>query len=562
MGNPIPNYDPLARPTSRRAFLKIVGLATGGLALAACTPGVSTPPASGTPGPSGSQAPLALTESTPAPSSDPNAKKGGMLRLARDQDPTSLDPAHVEGNNNLFIQAALFDSLVNLEPGFTDPQPGLASSYKVSDDSLTYTFTLRDGIKFCNGSPITAEDVVFCIERAMDPEQDDTFAFLYVNFEGIKAIDAKTIEVKTKIVDASCLSTLAMPCSGIYPKAVFEQMGATKFGQQPIGSGAFMLQTWTQGDKEVLVKNPYYWKTGKPYLDGVTFTYVADTNARILQMKTGETDVAQSIPYAQVTSLQNQPGYSIQLSPYAVCWNLWLNRTVVKAFQDKLVRQALNYATPRDSINQAVLGGMGLPQNSMYGKSNYWDPDVPAYPYDIEKAKQLMAQSSVPQGFSFSILYPGGNNAQEQTATILQAAYAQIGVKVTLKTADQAGVNKEFQGMTFDTIMMNPSDVSSDIPDSSEQAAIFLKGEDKRWNGFYTGYINPEASKLVDEAGTTLDPAKRKELYRQLQQLSMDDAAQVALLFTPVVTGVSNKVHGFQTMINGWWRLEDVWLDQ
>lgn len=541
---------------TRRSLSGIALFGSVALLAAGCTTGGSTDNGSISPG----SKPLALATSTPAPSGDAACPtRGGTLTMSRDQDVNSLDPANSTGNNNLFAQAALFDELVILEPGYNEPKPGLASKYAISSDQKTYTFTLRPGIKFSDGSPITADDVVFNLKRATDPEQDQGFSFLYTNIASIDKVDDTTVAVSTKTVDASLLSTLALPPSGIYSSTVFKKLGAAAFNLNPVGSGAFMVKSWEQGSKLSIVKNPYYWKSGQPCLDGVDFNFVPQENSRILQLSSGETDIAQSIPYSQVKSLTGKSGYTIQLAPYAVMNSLWLNNDV-KPLNDKKVRQALNYATPKDAINNAVLGGLGTAQNSMIGKSNFWDPKIKPYPLDVAKAKKLMASSSAPNGFTLPILITGGNNVQEQTAEILQSAYAEIGVKVEIKAGDSASVDQQFSSSNYSARLYSPSDISSDTPDSSEQAAIMLDGSLKDWNGFFTNYNNPEATKLVRAAVGTLDTAKRQKLYSELQQLGMDDAPQVALLFTPTVTGVSDKVKGFQTMINGWWRLEDVSL--
>lgn len=479
--------------------------------------------------------------------------------MARDQDPTSLDPANSTGNNNLFAQIQLYDGLVLQLPGYQDPQPGIASSWTISKDQRTYTFKIRPGVKFSDGSPITAADVVFDLQRAEDPKQDSGFSFLYTNVASFKAVGPESVAITTKTVDASLLSTLTLPPSGIYSMEAFKRMGAKQFDQAPVGSGAFTVKAWHPGSELDLVKNPNYWRSGQPYLDAVDFKFVPDANSRILELKAGEADIVQSIPYDQARSLEGQSSYSIQISPYAVEWSVWLNNDV-KPLNDIKVREALNYATPNATINNVVLGGLGQPQNSMIGKTNYWASSVPAYPYDLQKAKALMASSSAPHGFTLPILVTGGDNAQEQTAEILQNAWAQIGVQVQIKAEDRSVVDDQFNSMHYSARLFDPSDISSDTPDSSEQAAIMLDGTDKSWNGFYTHYYDPAATKLVKEAVSTLDTAKRQADYAALQKLAMHDAPQVALLFTPTVTGVSSKVTGFQTLLSGWWRLEDVCL--
>ncbi|MDR3472102.1 MAG: ABC transporter substrate-binding protein [Devosia sp.] len=482
---------------------------------------------------------------------------GGTLRMARDQETSSLVPWDSPGNGNIFSQENIFDHLVDQLPSSPDVQPALAESWEVSPDALTYTFHIRRGVKFSNGDPLTMDDIKWSLDRMLDPKIDAAWAFLMGDIKNFEVVDENTIKMNMKKVNASVLYTLSLPGGGIASKKAFETLGETAFAQSPIGTGPFAVDKWTLGQDLLLKKNPYYWKSGKPYFDAVDLILVKDDNARMLKIQSGEADISQSVPFAQAKTLDAIDGITVKVEPYVVLDSVWLNNAA-KPLDEKAVRQALNYATPKDVINEVVFDNLGIPQNSMISTGlRYWDATVPAYPYDIEKAKQLLATSSVPNGFDLPILVDAKDSLSEQTVEILQSEWAKIGVNVDIQRLDGAVIDDRYWKGDYMARMYPPSAISSDIPDDSEQAAIMLAyGE--QWHSFGTNYKSDEATQIVNEAVSTVDSAKREELYHKLQRLGMEDAPQVALIFAPTVTAVSDKIGNFQTLTPGWWRLEDV----
>ncbi|MEQ1769293.1 MAG: ABC transporter substrate-binding protein [Devosia sp.] len=481
---------------------------------------------------------------------------GGTLRMARDQNTASVVPWDSLGNGPIFSQIQIYDRLVEQMPGTTDVQPGLAESWEIADAGLTYTFHIRQGVKFSNGDPVTIEDVKWNMDRMIDPEVQSGWSFLMPNIAGFETPDDKTLVMKMKQVDASVLYTLSLPAGGIASKKAFDTMGADAFAANPVGSGPFMVKANNVGTDLQLVKNPNYWKEGKPYFDAVTFELLADDNARMLKIQSGEADIAQSVPYAQAPTIDGLDGIGVKVEPYTVMDSIWLNNTA-KPLDEKVVRQALNYATPKEVINDVIFNGLGTPQNHMISRLNFWDETVPFYPYDIDKAKELLGQSSVPNGFDLPMLVSAGDTLSQQTAEILQAEWAKIGVNVDIQTLDGAAVDDKYWSGDYMAKTWSPSAISSDIPDDSEQAFIMLDYSDA-WKGFGTNYKSDEMSKLVKAAVGTTDTDKRRELYHQIQRLAMEDAPQVALVFAPTVTAVSDKIGNFQTLSSGWWRLEDI----
>jgi peptide/nickel transport system substrate-binding protein len=480
---------------------------------------------------------------------------GGTLRMARDAEPNSVVPWQSTGNGGIFLQIQIYDRLVEQMPGAEEVQPGLAESWEISDDGMTYTFNLRDAM-FSDGTPVTVEDVKFSLDRVIDESVQADWAFLMQNVAGFTVVDDDTIAMNMSAPDASILYSLSLPAGAIYSKAAFDRLGAEGFAEAPVGSGAFMVKSWTRGERLEIVRNPYYWREGQPILDGVTFDLVRDANARILKLQAGESDVVQQVPFSQVAALDAADGISVMAEPYTVMWSVWLNHTM-PPMDNVLVRRALNHATPKEVLNEVVMSGLGRPQNHHMAPTRFWDETVPPYEYNLDLARQLLAEAGYPDGFTVPITLSAEDESSLQAAEILQAEWAQIGVTVDIQPLDPGSYDSGWWGGKQMAHMWSPSSISSDVPDDSEQAGIFFD-HTYGWNGFGTGYNSPRSTELVRAAVATADPEERRAIYHQLQRQVMDDAITVALLFSPTVTGVADNVGNFQTLPVGWWRLEQV----
>jgi peptide/nickel transport system substrate-binding protein len=489
------------------------------------------------------------------PSSSAACTRGGTLTMATQNDASSLVPWDSSGSMEP-AQMLIYDQLVEQLPGYKDPQPGLAQSWDISPDSLAFTFHLRDA-RFSNGDPVTAEDVKFSLDRMIDPKVDVNWAFLMGNIKNFVLVDSKTIQMNMTSVDASVIWTLTMPGGSIYSKKVFNALGEKGFAKAPVGSGAFMVKSWTIGQSFDVVRNPNYWRTGQPYLDGVNVVVVSNANARTLKVLSGEADVAVAIPFNQVAQVKAANNLMVVVLPKMVGWNVILNNTV-KPFDEQVVREALNYAAPKQQINVSVLAGLGTISNSMIAQNGvFWDPTVAPIPYDLAKAKQLLSQSSVPKGFSFELIIGNSSVQSEQAAEILQQAWAQIGVTMTITKLDGGVFYDRLMKLNYQANMNGPGDISSDSPDDNEYAEIFFDYSDA-WKSWFSGYKSAQASSLVKAANATVDVTKRRQLYSQLQKLEMHDTPWVPLLNAPEVDAVSNKVMGWNAVVTSWSRLEDV----
>jgi peptide/nickel transport system substrate-binding protein len=484
--------------------------------------------------------------------------RGGVLKFARSEDAdVGLNPINAPSNGSIFIITQIFDQLVEMGAGH-EVEPGLATSWEKSADGLSWTFHLREA-KFSNGEPVTAEDVKFSIERFANPKINVSYPALGEAIKNVTVTDPHTAVIHLKHVNAALLDNVAMFASSITPKKVVEKEGEKGFSEHPVGSGAFMLSEYKRGQKTVLTRNPDYWRSGQPYLDGVVFEFAPDANTRVLKLRSGEADVANAIPYNQVASLSGTEGVSVEAAKTLSWQSIFLNLKK-KPLNDPKLRQALNYATPKEEILKSVLFGNGAIANSMIPPLKYWSASVKAYPFDLEKAKSLMAESSVPNGFKLELLIPSGDPVEQQIAEVLKAEWAKIGVNVDIIQKELGSLESTwFEGKGGMAATFEGGTLSSDTLSDDEIAAITLSPA-AGLNSLGTFYNNPKVNKLISEAGETLSEETRAKAFAEVQQIAMNDAPAVPLFFTKSLTGVRSNVKDFQTYPIGWWPLYKVWL--
>lgn len=488
-----------------------------------------------------------------APEGEPKA--GGVLRFARPEEPLSWDPIVPSDNGSIWAMMQIYDQLVQINRTSDGIEPDLAESWEISDDGLVYTFHLREA-KFSNGDPVTAEDVKFSIERSASPQ--NAYSFLFTAIKSVDIIDDRTVQITLKQPYAPFLANLALFTASIVPKEVVEELG-DEFGQNPVGSGPFMLQEFKKGVHSILVRNPFYWKEGRPYLDEIQMLFVPDDNTRVLQLRAGEVDAINVVPFNQIDSLKQEPGIEVLIEPLFRFDTIWLNHDVAP-LDDVRVRQALNYGLDKQAIIENVFFGYGEVANHFMPKMQFWSPDIEPYPYDPERAKQLMAESSAPQGFELTMMVPTGDVVSKQIAEIAKEQWAELGVDVEIQELDVGTAYENFSAGNYESFVQY---ITSDVIDDDELAAIqFDYWAVGGFHSFFTNYKSERASELVRAAAATLDPEERAALYRELQETVVEEAPTVALAFTPARNAVRDYVEGFSNLATGWWWLEDVWLSR
>jgi peptide/nickel transport system substrate-binding protein len=489
---------------------------------------------------------------TGSPTGSPQT--GGNLVFARTGDVITTDPAAIADNLSGWANEQIFETLYTVDNDGKGVHPYLATDYTLSSDKLTWTFTLRPGVKFSDGKLLTADDVAFSINRARKSKLG--LGYIDSAIKSVTAKDPSTVVVTTAYPWAPLLADISLFTNGIMP-ANFGGKSAAEFFQQPVGTGPFMLETWKKGQSFKVVRNPYYWQTGKPYLDSIDFTSVPDDNTRALQLEGGQADINMSPPFSSISSLKTKPGIVVTLFPATRVDMILLNQKYAP-LKDVHVRAAINYAIDRKAIVSAVLFDNGQPANSyMPPTLLYYDASLPEQTVDMAKAKEELAASGYPDGFDVEFL--SSNLSQDTSiAQIMQQALKPLGINVTVRTIDQ---NQIFTTQGKGDYQMSIDYWTMDIPDPDEDTQWFLN-PDAGGNCYFTYYNNPTMTKMVTDAAKEFDTTKRGELYKQVQQLAQQDLPQLYLFYSPFPYAYSSKVQGFFATPLGNMHLEEVWLSK
>ena len=486
-------------------------------------------------------------------------KRGGTLVIGRHEEPLTFDPFIPGDNGSIYLLVQVVETLTCAGETGAELVPCLAESWDISENGLEYTFHLRDA-KFSNGSPVTATDVEYSLNIAAT---DSGYAFLFEPIDKMEVIDDRTIKMTLKRPYSPFLSAMSLFTGSIVPKAVHEANPDT-FGDNPVGSGPFMVEQYSRGEQVVLVANPNYWEMGDdgkplPYLEKIIIKYVPESTSRVLGFRNNDFDVMTGVPLNEADSIKNLVDVTLEVAPIYRLDYLYTNHAVFP-LSSREFRLAMNYATNREAIFHNVYFGYGEIPNSFMPKMNFWSKEVPLIPYDPEKAKELLAQSGY-AGEVIEIMVTSGSTMEKQTATILQQNWAEVGINS--KIIEMEG-GSQWDLVPAGEYMVQVSYITSDINDDDElatlQADFNAPGE---FNSFFSWYDSAEVSELLRKARETSDPGLRAEFYKQVQELAYyQDAYSVPFNFMPMVNAHYDYVQNWKNLTVGWWWLKTVWVDK
>jgi len=559
---------------SRRHFLAGVTATAGAAILAACggaSSATDTPkPAGGaTSAPAG--APTTAAAATAAPATKGSAAapttaaaaapttaaaaggKGKTLKMSRNAEPFSpLIPWQIDDNPALFISVNMYDTLLRTTKDGLGVEPGLATKWESSADSLTWTFTIRDGLKFSDGTAVKGDDFVTSLKQVSQGTKS-VWKDNYKAIKDVQAPDDKTVKVILSQPHAPILSELAMFCAAILPASMAKASDADGFdATKSMGTGAYALNGWKKGEPLVLTRNPNYWK-GTPSLDTVTIDYTPDDNARILKLQGGETDIIDFVPLSQLASLSQQPNIKTQAFVIQQFGVLIMNITF-KPLDDVKVRQALNYALDKEAILKAVYFGQAKFMNAPIPPGTYYDKTLPGYPFSLDKAKQLMAASSSPSGFTVDYTIGSGDNVAQQVATIAKDQWSKIGVTVNIQQQEKSVVRQAYKD---GKLAITSGGWTNDMNDPTEIVNYEMRGGASPF-AYWTRYNNPDLNAKITAADLEQDPKKRETAYAEIQKIYLDAAPLVFISYPPATAGWQKYVDGFFIDGLSYYRFEDV----
>lgn len=523
--------------------------------LAACAPSSPAPtpvaqaPASG----SGAQAGAAQAAAPAAP------KLGGTLVYAQSlavnqADSTRLMLVYPAAQD---VSNSVTDKLVNFDAKLTIV-PELAESWQVSPDGLTWTFKLRKGVKFQDGTPFNAQVVESHIKRMVDPQNPSANRLLWTQYTKVKIVDDNTIALSTDKPFAPTLRYLAQESGGIASPEAIAKYG-DEYQHHPVGTGPYMVESFEPGSKVVLKRFDDYWKS-KPLLDKIEFRNVPEAQTRLSMLEAGQADLINDLvptDAGRITSNQNlqllrTPG----LRPFWIEFNL-----NVDVFQDVKVRQALNYAVDKEAIVKNLFMGYATVIDSPAAPSISGYSKAGSYPYDPNKAKQMLADAGWTPGqggilqkngkpLKFTIMTADGTFMNDVVVTeAVQANLKAIGCDVSIQKVESSGYwgylrvprdKATYQACFFG---FNPS--NGDLGYHLNSLFLSNKAPDKGpdvWNLMW--YKNDKVDSLLDQANYLIDETKRWQVLAEVQKIVWEDAPMIFLYAPDLLGAVSKKVQG------------------
>jgi ABC-type dipeptide transport system, periplasmic component len=454
-----------------------------------------------------------------------------VLVVGQIAEPASLDPHVSTASNDFRIAVNVYDGLVRNTPGTLEIEPALATDWTISDDGLEYTFNLREGVTFHDGTPFNADAVKFNFDRMLDENHPFAstgpfpLAFFFSSIESVEVVDDLTVKFTLNEPFAPLMSNLASPSGLIVSPAAVEQHGAD-YGRNPVGTGPFKFEEWQSNTRVVVSRNEDYWDGPAP-LEAVIFRPIADANTRVAEMLSGGIDVLLETPPDNVAQFRDDANFQLKEAVGPHVWYVMLNAKE-GPFADKLVRQAVNYAVNKESLVNDVLQGTADVSAGPIPPAFNWayNEDVAPYPYDPEKARELLAEAGA-EGASLTFLVTEGGSGMLDPVpmgTAIQADLAAVGLDVEIQTYEWntflSEVNPGLEGKADMAEMAWMTTDPDTLPFLTLRTAAFP--DQGGFNSSY--YSNPEVDALLDQARVSTDPEERGELYRQVQALVHEDA--------------------------------------
>lgn len=500
----------------------------------------------------GAQASTAPAATESASTAEPAT--GGTFVYGRPASVTSFDLHNQITSNNAFAIDKVFESLVAFDSKgeITDQ---LAASHTISEDGLTYTFVLRDGLKFSNGTPVTAEDAVFSLQRHLKVGGPLAIS---AKVDTVKAQDEKTLVITLKEPYTPFISELSNFSNGIIPNN-FGGVTEEEFFKKPVGTGPFVIDTWDPAGDVTFTKNTNYWKEGQPYIDKLVYKLIQDDSQAINQLKAGAVNAVEALSLQNAGEIKDGADTTVVTNGSWVTEQLFFN-TLDKHFSDVHVRRALALALDRDGLTKALTFGYAQTATSLLPSTIPYNANdkIKALSFDPAAAKAELAKSAFPDGFSTKLLVASGNSTRAQEAQIIQAAGQAIGIKIEIESVELATFRERFFAYDF-AAMLNSG--QADSPEANSILA-FQTDPEGFSKSYWTHYTNEKVTKLLYEGQKTADGEGRATIYTELLQTLADEVPYIPLYYPDILIGARSSVDGLVVLPNGSIRLEDVRLSK
>ncbi len=465
------------------------------------------------------------------------------LIVASGTDALTMDPHFALDAPTFTILDHMVETLLELTPK-GEIVPKLAEKWEVSSDATEFTLKLRKGIKFHDGTPFNAEAVKVTFDRLLDPKVAIRYRFLVAPISTVTVVDEFTVKMKTKMPFAALVSNLTHQATGIQSP---ESLKASwdKAVAKPVGTGAFVFKEWVPGNKFVMARNNNYWGK-KALLEEVTWRVIPDDASRVVALETGEVHVAVRIPPFDIPRLKANPKLTVMDA--ASVRTIYLGFNCLKEpFNDKRVRQAINYAVNKEAIVKHVLGGVGRVSDAAISPGIFGYTPIKTYEYNIEKAKALLAEAGFPKGFE-TTLHPavGRYYMDASVCTAVAADLLKVGIRAEIKMMEWGtylpSILREKDQVEHKIYMLGWGCVTGDA-----DYGLYTLFHSKQWpkvgmNASFYG--NEKLDQLLDGARSTANPEERKKLYKEALTIIHEEAPWLFLHSEVQMVGTRANVKG------------------
>lgn len=529
------------------------------LVLAACAGGDDSEDTSKDSGDTG-------TETNTDSGTTEEAAAGGDLIIAELSDASSLDP---HGSNDVpssNIQSNLYETLVNRDAD-GELVPGLAESWTQVDD-LTWEFKLKTGVTFHDGEEFNAEAVKASFDRLLDPKVASPRAFLFEMVTDVKVVDESTVQFVTEYPFSPLLAHLTHNGGSIIsPKSIEEDYAAMEadssvnagsvIGTNPVGTGPFKFESWTPGTEIKLVKFEEY--AGTPaHIDSVTFKVVPESATRVAELQSGYAHIIGAVEPGQVANVNSFDGASVLETASSSLTYLGFN-TEKEPFNDPKVRQAISKAIDRPTLIEGIYEGFGIPAISPLAPGIFgYTEDVTSMAYNMDEAKALLAEAGYADGFKTTI-WTNDNPARQQVAIVLQEELKKLNIQAEIEVMEFGSYLEKTAAGEHDMFILGWSNPTGDA--DYGLYALFHSSQhgDPGNRSFYT---SEKVDELLEKGRREADPTAREAIYKEALQLISDESPMAFVLHPYTLTGVSDKVSGFNVGTDSIYQLRDVKISE
>ncbi|HKG26546.1 MAG TPA: ABC transporter substrate-binding protein [Thermomicrobiales bacterium] len=483
----------------------------------------------------------------------------GVLIVGTETEIEGFDPGRGIALATNRVQSAIFEGMVKYQPGTVDLIPLLATEIPtqenggISADGLTYTFKLQQGVKFSDGTDFNADAVLFSLRRLIDKDFEfydaaNTGGFQLAGLTTVEVVDPLTVKFTLAAPNAAFLE-LSQIGSGriVSPKAIQEHPGDA-LSDNGVGTGPFMVKSWDKNVKVELERNDNYWGT-KPGLKTLIFRPIPESTARVSALLNGEVDMIVVVQPDAIEQIKADANLTYEQGPSNHYWFIELN-TKEGPFADKRVRQAANYAVDKEGLANNILAGSAVAATQPMPAANWsYNPNIVGYPYDPEKAKALLTEAGLADGFKTKMIIPtngSGMMVPVQMNEYIQGNLADVGIDVEIQSFEWVSyLGVWAKGLTAEISVANQSVMSSEPYFVNFLLASTFTPADGGFNIGY--YANPEVDKLLTDALATPDREARKQLYWQAWELITDDAPWIFVVNDLQPMAFKTKVKGYLT---------------